>query len=156
MRARWMCAVAALSMAACRTVSMDPEDQVSVAEAYFVKPAPDSPAVLYLQARNPTDTADTVTDVRLTGADSTRIHSTMSMGNGMEHMMAVASLPVPARDTVRLVPGGLHAMVFGAPSTLQPGDSVEVHVGFRRAGDISVWAQVITYAQVSSLMSGRN
>jgi copper(I)-binding protein len=145
-------AVLGLALAGCRVVPVQAPDVAGVSNAYLVMPAPGSPAVLYLWARNPSPVAVTILAVWVAGADSASAHGTMAMGNGMEHMMAIGAVAVPARDTIRFAPGGMHVMVFGPPPTLHPGDSVQVTVGFRRMGEVNAWATVITYAQVDSLV----
>jgi hypothetical protein len=99
---------------------------------------------------NPTGQGDTVTAVRVATTDSAQMHRTMAMGDGMEHMQPVSALPLPAHDTVKFAPGGLHIMVFGVGAGVRPGDSAAVTVRFLRAGEITHWARVITYAQVDS------
>ncbi len=141
---------AAAALASCRVVPVAQTGPVDWSRGYLVKPVPGSPAVLYLWLTNPTGEADTVLTVHVTGADSAQVHRTVSMGNGMERMVPVADLTVPAHDTVRFAPGGFHIMVFGLPSTLQAGDSTAVTVTFQTAGDRTRFAHVITYAQVDS------
>ncbi|HVA58609.1 MAG: copper chaperone PCu(A)C [Gemmatimonadaceae bacterium] len=149
----WIAAAGMLTAAAgCRVVSVDETGPVAWTRAYLVSPAPGSPAVLYLWITNPTSHADTATAVRVIDADSAQMHRTMAMGDGMEHMAPEPTLAVPAHDTVKFVPGGLHIMVFGLGSKVAPGDSTAVTVTFRKAGEVQGWAQVITYAQVDSLV----
>ncbi|MGH7671018.1 MAG: copper chaperone PCu(A)C [Gemmatimonadaceae bacterium] len=144
--------VALVLTAGCRMVSVDQGGAVGWARGLLVKPAAGSPAVLYLWVTNPTAQADTVISVRMAAADSAQVHRTMAMGNGMEHMEAMPALSLPAHDTVKFAPGGFHIMVFGLDSALARGDSTAVTVTFARAGDVSGWAHVITYADVDSLI----
>lgn len=151
-RMRIALVVVSVALGGCRVVPVDQTGTVGWTRGYLVKPAAGSPAALYFWATNPTAQADTATAVRLAAADSARIHRTMAMGNGMEHMTPVAGLPIPAHDTVHFAPGGLHVMVFGLDSALARGDSAQVTVTFARAGDVTGWAHVITYADVDSLL----
>ncbi len=139
-------------VAGCRVLSVDETGPVGWTRGYLVSPAPGSPAVLYLWVTNPTSHADTVTGVHVADADSARMHRTMAMGKGMDQMMPEAALGVPAHDTVRFAPGGLHIMVFGVAGKVSPGDSTALTLTFRKAGDVQGWAHVITYAQVDSLV----
>jgi len=144
--------LALAALGACRVVPVDQAGTVGWSRGYVVKPAAGSPAVLYVWMTNPTAQSDTATGVRMTAADSAQMHRTMAMGNGMEHMTPVPALALPAHDTVKFAPGGLHIMVFGLDSTLARGDSTQVTVTFARAGDVTAWAHVITYADVDSLI----
>jgi copper(I)-binding protein len=151
-RLTWGAALAVLGLGACRAVPVDEAGSVDWSRGLLVAPAPGSPAVFYLVVANPTASADTVLTVRVVGADSARMHQTMAMGNGMEGMSPVAALPLPAHDTVRFAPGGLHVMVFGLSGAVHAGDSAQVTVGFRGTGEVTHWAHVITYAQVDSAL----
>ena len=148
-------ALAIVTVAGCRTVSVDEVGAINWSRGFLVSPAPGSPAVLYLDVTNPSGTADTVATVRVVGADSAQVHTSMSMGSGMEGMMPVPALPVPAHDTVRFAPGGPHVMVFGVGAAVRPGDSASVTVGFRHAGEITHWVSVITYADVDAKVEGK-
>jgi copper(I)-binding protein len=152
---RWVAALAAVATSACRVVPVDEAGSVGWSRGVLVSPAPGSPAVFYLDVANPTGAADTVATVRVTGADSAQMHQTMAMGNGMEGMSPVAVLALPAHDTVRFAPGGLHVMVFGLSDALHAGDSTQVTVGFRHGGEVTHWAHVITYAQVDSALAAK-
>lgn len=147
--------LAMVAVAGCRTVSVDEAAAINWSRGFLVSPAPGSPAVLYLDVTNSSGIADTVATVRVAGADSAQVHTTMAMGNGMEGMTPVPALPVPAHDTVRFAPGGLHVMVFGVGATVRPGDSASVTVGFRHAGEITHWVSVITYADVDAKVEGK-
>ncbi|HEY5219063.1 MAG TPA: copper chaperone PCu(A)C [Gemmatimonadaceae bacterium] len=139
------------AVTACHGAPVAPAPAVSWTHGYIVSPAPGSPAVAYLWLTNSTSSADTVTEVRVGGADSAQVHENMPTGNGMENMERVVALAVPAHDTLRLAPGGYHVMVFGIRGTLRAGDSTAVTVTFTHAGDVAGWARVITYADVDSL-----
>jgi periplasmic copper chaperone A len=143
---------ALLAMAGCRVVPVDQTGTVGWSQGYLVEPAPGSPAVLYLWMTNPTPAGDTTIGIRMPAADSAQVHRTAAMGNGMDGMARVAEFPLPAHDTVKFAPGGLHVMVFGLDHALARGDSTPVTVTFARAGDVRGWARVITYADVDSLV----
>ena len=148
-------ALVIVAVAGCRVVSVDEAGAINWSQGFLVSPAPGSPAVLYLDVTNPTGGVDTLATVRVAGADSAQVHTTMSMGSGMEGMMPVPALPLPAHDTVRFAPGGLHVMVFGVGAAVHPGDSASVTVGFRHAGEITHWVSVITYADVDAKVMGK-
>jgi copper(I)-binding protein len=80
---------------------------------------------------------------RLVSATSARfdrieIH-THVQENGMMRMRPLPEgLAIPANGRVVLQRGGLHLMLFGAKSPLQPGEQVEVALSFERAGVVTV------------------
>jgi copper(I)-binding protein len=48
----------------------------------------------------------------------------MSVDNGIMRMRPAEPLAIPAGQTVKLAPGGVHVMLSGLKRTLSPGDSV--------------------------------
>lgn len=78
-------------------------------------------------------------------ARAAELHS-MKMDNGVMRMRAVDSLPLPARETVTLVPGGYHLMLIDIKQQLKPGDSVPLRLTIQqwdgRAVVLSVTAKV--------------
>jgi periplasmic copper chaperone A len=63
-------------------------------------------------------------------------------GMGMMGMREVASVPIPAGETVALAPGGYHIMLIDLVTDLVPGDTFEVTLEFERAGQRTVAAEV--------------
>ena len=70
------------------------------------------------------------------------IHQT-TMHNGMAHMAAQTSLPIPANGTVVLEPGGLHLMLMQPVRPLKDGDSVALQLRFDDGTTLAVSAPVI-------------
>ena len=66
----------------------------------------------------------------------------MGAGTGMMGMREIEAIEVPAGDSVSLVPGGLHIMLFDLVSDLEPGDTYELTLEFEQAGSIEVIAEV--------------
>lgn len=60
------------------------------------------------------------------------IHS-MKMENGVMRMQALEALTLPARTTVKLVPGGYHLMLVGIRQPLKAGSSVPLALTVREA-----------------------
>lgn len=77
-------------------------------------------------------------DARLTGvschlARSAEIHS-MKMENGTMKMRPLKSLDLPAGQTVRLAPGGMHVMLFDVERPLRAGEKLPVTLTVDIAG----------------------
>jgi len=75
-------------------------------------------------------------------AERVELH-TMSMDGNVMRMREVADIPVPAGQTVKLEPGGLHLMLMGLKQPLKLGDTFPVTLEFERGGrtEVKVWVQ---------------
>lgn len=75
-------------------------------------------------------------------ADRVELH-TMSMEGNVMRMREVADIPVPAGQTIKLEPGGLHLMLMGLKQPLKLGDTFPVTLEFERGGrtEVKVWVQ---------------
>lgn len=71
------------------------------------------------------------TDAKLTGvtspAGTAQLHS-MSMSNGVMEMRALKDIPLPKNEMVKLMPGGMHIMLFDLKHAVKPGDVVPVNL----------------------------
>ena len=65
-------------------------------------------------------------------AGSVEIHS-MRLKNGVMEMRQLESLELPAKQTVKLEPGGLHIMLLDLKRPLKPGDKVPLRLTLQRA-----------------------
>jgi copper(I)-binding protein len=131
---------------------------IAVSDAYVAEPLSRERTALYFTVKNGGGSADDLTSVSTTVARVAEVHRTVTHGThgdqgGMVGMEPVASLPVPARGTLRLAPGGFHVMLLDLLADLQPGDSVEITVGFRRAGKVVARALVVRYAEIDSVLA---
>lgn len=137
-------AVAAVSMAACGEGAPDapPRGEVLFATSAWARTA-DSGATtaLYFTLENRDSTADTVSGVRASGADSASLHISMQH-SGMMHMTPVSALPVPARDSVSFRPLGAHVMLTGLRRALADGDTVDAVLRFVSGDTVVVRAHV--------------
>lgn len=71
----------------------------------------------------------------------------MSMDNNTMRMREIEGIPLPAKTRVTLTrgaPGGFHLMVVGLDKPLLVGETFEVILRFRQAGDIAVRVEVET------------
>jgi copper(I)-binding protein len=66
----------------------------------------------------------------------------MDEGAAMMSMREVAQIALPAGETVELVPGGLHVMLFDLVEDLVPGDTFELTLDFEQADSLTVTAEV--------------
>lgn len=61
------------------------------------------------------------------------LHS-MTMDGGVMRMRALPRIELPAGQTVKLAPGGLHVMLIGIKRPLKPGDKVPLVLSVQSSG----------------------
>jgi copper(I)-binding protein len=84
---------------------------------------------------------------RLLGATSPaartlELHTHVTEG-GVQRMVRLAEVEVPAGATVAFVPGGLHVMLIDLAAPLAPGATVALRLEFANAGPIEIAVPVI-------------
>jgi copper(I)-binding protein len=147
-----VCGVAFLVVLGCdQNVQANAEPAATLGDiAVFDALAPASPAEgigsLYLRIVNTGSVDDTLVVIEVADGNA-QLHDVVTVG-GATRMEPVERLPVPAGTTVRLVPGGYHVMLSGMTTRLEPGDSLEVVLGFAGAGRLDLVASVRTYTDV--------
>ncbi len=123
-----------------------------VTHAVIAQPATTSEAALYLTLKNDNAQADTLVAIACELAGRAEIHETMSEG-GMQHMMPMGPLPIPARTVTRLAPGGRHVMLFDLRKPLRAGDEVTIYLSFARVGAVRTRATVVAYPDLEKALS---
>jgi periplasmic copper chaperone A len=127
----------------------DAARQMEITESAWVRATPPNRTITagYLAIRNKGSV-----DHRLVGADSpvagraelhTHVHDRES---GMMQMRHVDSIDLPAGETVRLAPGGLHIMLMDLNRDLQPGTSVPITLEFADGSRLELDAPVMREA----------
>ena len=136
MKTRWMVlAAGALMLGGC---SMAP----SIDDAWVRLPAvPGRPAIAYA-----TITGGSV-DVELAAistpaARRVELHRSMTGGHGMSTMRPIERLSIVKGQTVKLAPGGIHAMLFDMAPQLQPGGWIKLTFDFD-GGEQTVDAKLV-------------
>lgn len=94
----------------------------------------------YLVLRNGSR-ADTLLAVETPVAAVVELHE-MRMDQGVMRMRQERSAALPANAELRLAPGGRHLMLIDMKRPLQAGERVPLTLRFRRAGAITVMAEV--------------
>ena len=74
---------------------------------------------------------DTMFAIHADQAIKIELHETMAGMNGMSGMTPLDSVKVPARATIMFQPGGMHAMIFGLDSSVQPGTNITLTYVFK-------------------------
>ena len=130
-----------LLLAACAAPDPAP---VAVTRAYAFAPPTTSEAAAYVDLHNPGGRADTLLAVSTPAAGGVMLHRSVAAG-AMIRMEHVDVLPVPAGEVVRMEPGALHLMLPGLHHLPAAGDTLELVLTFRTAGQLPVRAPVIAY-----------
>ncbi len=114
----------------------------SIVVADAVVPAPaGANGALYLDLTNEGDGDDELVAVHTDAAGAAEVHRTEAGDDGLMRMVAVDGLEIPAGETVRFEPGGLHVMLLDV-DPVEEGDVITVELEFDRSGTIVVDAEV--------------
>jgi copper(I)-binding protein len=144
--------ILALGLSACsserETRTTNP---VTVSDVYITEPVMGERAAMYCRVANASADDDSLLSVSTPVADSTELHKTVER-SGMVRMEPVSALVAPAGGELRLSPGGYHVMLLDLRQQFAVGDSVELTLHFRDAGDIVVQAEVLRYVDVERLL----
>ena len=143
-----------VSLAPAGQAATFPENPLRVVAALVPRPATIAEGALYLVLRN-SGPEDTLVGVWSDAANKAEIHETMpATAGGMAHMMPVPQVVLRTGETVQLVPGARHVMLFGFSILPAVGGSVPVRLRFRKGGDVMLAANVVDYADVERLLAG--
>lgn len=131
--------------------SSDPAETagVQVADAFALDPLGQDRLALYATLRNAGVRADALIGVASPSGRSASLHRMVSE-EGMMRMEPVDVVPLPPGETVRLEPGGLHAMVEGLLSSPVAGDSLEVTFRFANTDALTRWIPVRHPADITA------
>jgi copper(I)-binding protein len=95
----------------------------------------------YMTLRNTGRDADRLLAASTPVARTVELHTHVRDGEVMR-MRPVADIPIPAGQTVRLRPGGLHVMLIGLKEPLRQGTTVPLTLRFERAGETTVQLEI--------------
>jgi copper(I)-binding protein len=111
---------------------------IALATAYVPQPSAPGQTVAYLVIRN-NGGQDRL--IRARTSVGGHVSFRASAGEGSSIMHTIPAITIPANDTVRLVPDGLHLLITGA-GPMHGGKDITLTLVFAHAGAISVLAQV--------------
>lgn len=101
----------------------------------------DRPAAAFMTIRNMGSAQDTLLAVSSSLSRMAEVHAT-SMNNGVMRMAPAGEVTIPAEGEALLAPGGLHIMMMKLTAPLKKGETVQVTLTFKRAGEITVTAPI--------------
>lgn len=109
----------------------------------WIRQAPPGVKVLaaYLSLENLTGAPLSLDSVSSPEFDSVMIHESV-VKDGIESMVHVDKLPIPAKGRVELKPGGYHLMLMQPKKTLFAGDTVTLMLTFSDKSELAILAPV--------------
>jgi copper(I)-binding protein len=90
-------------------------------------------SAIYFVIDNPTAVEDSLLSVSSDVAEAVEMHMTM-MQDGNMQMIPQKEVPVPLGKT-EFKPGGFHVMLIGLKYDLKPGDTFNITLNFKSAGE---------------------
>jgi len=111
-------------------------------EDAWARATPPGSTVASVYARVTATAADEIVSVATPAAERVEIHAT-SQAAGVMQMRPVATVALPANQTVRFESGGLHLMLIGLRAPLAAGSSVPITFNFRSAAPVTIHADVV-------------
>lgn len=125
------------------TLSCGDPPAVLTIENAWVRPnvPPVNIAAAYLVIHNPIDQPNALIAAETPSATITEMHVMTTDGNVMK-MRKIDQIPIPAKGTTTLQPGGNHLMLIDLKNDLDPGDVVELLLTFKNGQKQIVQAHV--------------
>jgi protein SCO1/2 len=122
-----------------------------VTQAVVAEPPSLDEAAAYVTIQNNTAQEDTLVAVAADLAVRAEVHEMMGEGEA-RHMMETATLVIPARSEVKLVPNDKHLMLRQLKKKVVAGDSVTLYLSLARVGPVEVRAPVVPYADLEKFL----
>ncbi|EEB82380.1 DUF1775 domain-containing protein [Roseobacter sp. GAI101] len=97
----------------------------------------------FLTITNGGDTDDTLIRASSNVAARMEVHEMAMQDSVMKMRELEDGLPIPAGETVMLKPGGYHIMFMDLAGPLSEGDTVEVTLTFKKAGEVTLTMPVL-------------
>lgn len=119
-----------------------PEDGIEIRDARASPGRMNGVSAIYMTVLNGASLADSIVSVSSPVAGLAEVHESYKQEEGMMGMRQAESVIIPARDLLRLEPGGMHVMLMQLKNRLENDDEVELIIRFENAGEIVVKAPV--------------
>ena len=139
-RRRWLAGAAALLVVLLAGCGPDGTPELEVGVVQAAEPRAGSGQVV-LTITNTGDGDDALLAVETDAAVAIELHETR-IEDGQATMITLDEVPLPAGETVRFRPGGLHLMMIGPSDDVVLGSSFELTLEFDRSEPITTTAEV--------------
>ncbi len=114
---------------------------VTVADGWARATPAGENAAAYFAITNPSDSLAEVVRIESDVAEKTSLHQSMDH-DGMVTMHGIDVLPVPAKQTFTLLPGGTHVMLEKTRCELKAGESFDLLLRLRSGDSVRVLVSV--------------
>ena len=104
-------------------------DGISLSDPWFRFITPTIPAAGYFMLSNSTAAAQTLIGASSPACGSLMLHQSVTK-SGVEQMIMVPKVDIPAHGTLQFAPGGYHLMCMSPAAAMRPGQSVPVTLQF--------------------------
>jgi hypothetical protein len=125
MKKVFMLIILSILLTACGNKTMQIED------AWARTGSTGSTSSVYLTINNPLEQDDVLLSAKANAAETVELHRSTMSDTGMMMMQQEENIPIPAKTTVKLEPGGLHIMLFKLNQDLIAGNNVTLDVPVR-------------------------
>ena len=112
------------------------DDGLTLTDAWIRTIVPSRPAAGYFTLRNDGDQARTLTGASSPACGGLTLHQSRTE-NGVDKMVMVESVKVPAHGSLQFAPQGYHLMCTSPSPDLNPGQSVPVTLQFEDGATLS-------------------
>ena len=109
---------------------------ISLSEPWFRFITPMVPAAGYFTLSNSTAAPEILVGASSAACGSLMLHQSVTK-NGVEQMIMVPKVVVPAHGTLQFAPGGYHLMCMSPGAAMRAGQSVPVTLQFEGGGTLS-------------------
>lgn len=110
-------------------------DGISLRDPWFRFITPTIPAAGYFTLSNSTAVPEPLIGASSPACGSLMLHQSVAK-NGVEQMIIVPKVSVPAHGTLQFAPGGYHLMCMSPAGIMRPGQSVPVTLQFEGGGTL--------------------
>ena len=137
------CLVCLITLTAACTSETEPEG-ITVENVRANMTLPTDTGSFWMVITNHSDSDDALIGAEVDGCGAVELHN-MFMEDNVMVMREVegGEIPIPAGESVELMPGGLHVMCLQKAEPLELGTSINLSLQFANAGTIEVDAEVV-------------
>lgn len=116
--------------------------QLSVNDPWIRPSAKGANSAFFFQIENKGDKADTLIAAKFAFSEVVELHETFKKENDMMGMRSVKFVAIPAKSSVVFKPRDLHIMLIGLAKDIKTGESHDVKLVFKHAGELKTKAIV--------------